>query len=308
MFKKLIAAILLMFSAANAATLSVCIIKTADIEALDKVVEGIVAQLGTERGDAVEVKIESCQGNAGLASQIALKNAKADVIVAVGTLATQVVCKLVESGKCKARVVFTAVTDPLAISPLIRDGKIGGISDYVPVKTQLEWMLNIYPGLKRLGTIYNPGEANSVASLNELQGEAEKLGLTLVVKSVQKTADVQQVAGAIVEKVDAVFINNDNTALSALPTIVKVCKEKKKPVCVSDTDEMKCGCAAACGPDQFKLGQQTGKQVLKVVEGETIGIEYPNEIERHINKKVLREIGLSPDEKVLQGADKVYED
>jgi putative ABC transport system substrate-binding protein len=307
MFKKVIATVLLMCAAVNAKPYSVCVIKAADIKALDAVVDGIDGWLRKR----ANIKVESCQGNAALASQIVSKNAEVDVIVTVGTLPTQVACKLAESGKCKAKIIFTAVTDPSQISALIRDGKVTGVSDHVSVKTQLEWIVLIQPKLKKIGIIYNAGEANSVASLDELKQEAKKFGIELVEKSIQKTSDIQQAANAIAQNVDAIFVNNDNTVLSGLPLIVKTCREHKIPVYVSDTDEMQCGCAAACGPDQYVLGYQTAKLIDAAVKGKNAkhsGFEAPKVIERHINIGALRNIGLSPTEQSLKEADQIIDD
>jgi putative ABC transport system substrate-binding protein len=287
---RVVAAICAVCVLVNAKTYTVCIIKVADIEALNSAVDGIKEGLA---GHA-DVKVFSCQNNAATAAQLVARNADADVIVTVGTMPTQVACKLSEKNEknpMRAKVVYLAVTNPGSASKLIADGEVHGVSDRVPVSEQLDWFEKIHlqyykRPLKRLGVVYNAGEANSVATIDELRVAARSRGIELVERAVQGGGGVLQAVYAILsDGVDAFYVGNDNTALSCLPIIVKCCG--RVPVYTSDVEEMKKGCAGACGPDQHALGRQTALVVIKTIKGEEVSSSGPATFERVLNRELL---------------------
>jgi putative ABC transport system substrate-binding protein len=149
--------------------------------------------------------------------------------------------------------------------------------------------------MKKLGFLYNPGEANSISLIKELEQICPKYGLELVKQVASKTGDVAQSMAALVSKSDAIFISNDSTALSAIPTIVKVATTAKIPVFVSDTDAVELGPIAALGPNQYEVGKQTGRMVLKVLKGidiNKIPIEFPKKTELYLNLKSAKIFGI----------------
>jgi putative ABC transport system substrate-binding protein len=85
-----------------------------------------------------------------------------------------------------------------------------------------------------------------------------------------QTSEVYQSAVKLSLLVDAIFISNDNMALSALKTIIKAANAQQIPVFVSDTDIVKDGALAALGPNQYEIGKQTARLIAKILEGEDI--------------------------------------
>lgn len=236
--------------------------------ALNSTVQGIKDVL-SKNGFAVEV--ESAQASPSLASQIASKFMAQNpaVIVGVGTVSAQSFVKYALQNKTK--LIFSSVTDPKDAFP--ESANIGGVSNFVPLEPQLELFKKLQPGLKRIGMLYNPGEANSISIVKKLKALCPKYDLTLVEQTINKTADVAQSVVQLAQGCDAIFISNDNTALSALKTITKL---SKVPVYVSDVDAVNLGAAAALGPDQYEIGRQTGEMILRVLKGEKLTTEFPN--------------------------------
>jgi putative ABC transport system substrate-binding protein len=225
------------------------------------------------------VHVESAQASPALASQIASKFMAQNltVVVGVGTVSAQSFVKYALQNKVK--LVFSSVTDPKGAFP--ESPNIGGVSNFVPLEPQLELFKKLQPGLNRLGILYNAGEANSISIVKKLKTIFPTYGLTLVEQTINKTADVAQSVVQLAERSDAIFISNDNTALSAMKTITKL---SKVPVYVSDIDAVSLGAVAALGPDQYEVGQQTGEMILRVLKGDKPTIELPNK-----TKKVIRQ-------------------
>jgi putative ABC transport system substrate-binding protein len=188
-------------------------------------------------------------------------------------------------------VVFTAVSDPLraklVTSLKAPKGHVTGVSDFVSPKPQFEFFKKLVPTLKTIGVVYNPGEDNSTVLNNLMEIEASKLGLKIVLASATKTGDVLVASRSLCGKVDAIFVNNDNTALSAFKSVVKAANECGIPAFVSDLDIVDQGARAALGPNQFELGRQTARMVdsiLKHPKAPLPSVEFPEKTEEFVRK------------------------
>ncbi len=84
-------------------------------------------------------------------------------------------------------VVFLNVTDPVAsgiVPRLTPTGRnVAGSTFLAPVATQLQ-LLHSYRPIAKLGSIYNPSEANSVAVINDLREQVKGVRMTLIERPV----------------------------------------------------------------------------------------------------------------------------
>jgi putative ABC transport system substrate-binding protein len=273
------------FAATEAKIKKVLISQVIEHPALDATTRGIIdglAQKGYKRDENLDIRIESAQGNAGLAAQIANKFAMQtpDVVVGVGTLAAQSFGKYTTQDKVK--LVFASVTDPSKISTK----NTTGMSNFVKLEPQLQLFKKLQPNLKRLGVLYNSGEGNSVSIVRQLEAICPQFDIILVKQSVPKAAEVPQAAKKLAADCDAIFISNDNTMLSAMQSIVKAAHAKHIPLYVSDTAAVPNGAVAALGPDQYSIGVETGMMIAKILDGQdiaTIPIKFPSKTDICIN-------------------------
>lgn len=280
--------------------------------ALNKTTQGIIAGLadkGYAQGVNLDLRTESAQANAALAAQIANKfvTQTPDIVVGVGTISAQSFIKYAVDGKVK--LVFSSVTDPvsasLAVTATQGNPNMTGVSNFVALQPQLELFKSIQPKLTKLGIIYNPGELNSVSLVLKLQEACQKMNIVLVQQAVTKTADVAQAAVKLSTQVDAIFISNDNTALSSLQSIIRAANQRKIPVYVSDTDAVADGAIAALGPNQFEVGKETGYMIANILGGANINsirIEYPDKTELYVNETAAKNFGLTIPSAILAQA------
>ncbi|MDR1267347.1 MAG: ABC transporter substrate-binding protein [Holosporales bacterium] len=273
-------------------SMRVKICKAVEHAALNSSAAGVadfLKQKGAEQGISYDVSVDTCQGNMALASQIMEKVAgeKVDVVVTIGTLPSQCAYRLAKKGKLKA-VVFVSVTNPDDVARALPHANVTGVSNFVPLEPQIELFKKIQPGIKTLGVLYNPGEPNSVAIVERLRPVCEKMGVVLKLQAIPRASDIPQATERLAKEADALFISNDNLALSAIPNIVALCSKRKVPVYVSDTDQVAHGCLASLGPNQYEIGRQAGKMVAQIAEGKspnTIPVEYAETRELHVNTK-----------------------
>lgn len=280
----------------------VCVNQFVAHPALDATTKGVIdglAQQGYTQGRNVEVRVESAQANSPLASQISMKfvSQGADVVVGVATVSAQSLSKYAKEQKTK--LVFSSVTDPLGaglVQSLEKPGdNTSGVSNFVALAPQLHLFQQIQPQLKRLGILYNPSEANSLSLIKQLQALCAQQGIVLVLQAAHRTSEVAPAATKLAAHVDAIFISNDNTALSALQAIINAGNKAKIPVYVSDTDAVALGALAALGPNQYNVGVQTGKMVARCLNGTNPGeipVEFPERTELYLNESAAEKIGL----------------
>jgi len=283
--------------------------------ALDATRAGIVDELSefAER-EGVEYRFffESAQGQTLISSQIAQKFAgmRPDVIVAIPTTAAQAAAAA--TSRNKVPVVFSSVTDPLKaglVKSIENPGRnITGVSNFIPAEPQIEFFKTVLPNLKSIGIVYNPSEVNSVELVNIFKESAKKYGIIVETAPAMLTTEVGLAASALTSKVDALFVTNDNTALSAFDSVEREGNKAGIPVFVSDVDVVERGALAAYGPNQYELGRQTAKMILKVINGNDpagIPVEFPDAAEIWINLDAAKKINLTLPQEVIQNADVV---
>ncbi len=134
--------------------------------ALDAVRDGVIKQLekdGFVKDKNIKIKYQSAQGNTGTAAQIARQfiGEKPDVIVAIATPSAQAMVAATKD----IPVVFSAITDPIA-AQLVKSAEpsntnVTGVSDVLELGPQIDLIKKVVPKVKKIGVVYNPGEANS---------------------------------------------------------------------------------------------------------------------------------------------------
>lgn len=279
--------------------------------ALDAVQENLKKEIerqGLVEGENIRYVIRNANGQVQLAANIATELASQDpaVIVAVTTPMAQAVAKI-----ARCPVVFAAVTDPVGAG-LVKsldqgDDTITGTSDAWPYEDQLKLIRRISPSARRLGVLYNPGEAASQYGIKQIRRFAPGLGFELVEGSVSSTGEVYPVAQNLAGRVDALFLSSDNTVIGGVAAAVKVAVEHKMPLYVGDSGTVEKGGMAAVSVGYSELGTETGKLLIRILNGErNIPTVVGRGSEVYVNKKAAEMMGVTIPEEVLQGATKVY--
>jgi putative tryptophan/tyrosine transport system substrate-binding protein len=291
---------------------NVIVFQIVDHEALNETRRGVEDYLRSCCSD-LHILNENAQGNISLASQIAKKiiNEEPLAVVAIGTVAAQSFLRNKETP-----VIFSSVTDPIKsglVKSIERPGSnFTGVSNMIDVETQLKLITDILPEAHYIGIIYNPSESNSVEILNQIKRSASKMQLNIIEAPINSSNDVFIATQSLIDqKIDAIFISNDNTALSSIKGIVKIATSAKMPVFCSDIDTVNSGVLAAVGPNQYKIGLQTGAIVEKIAinssEPQNIPVEFPKEIELKINLATAKKLGITIQEDLVRTASEVVE-
>ncbi|MCJ0766151.1 ABC transporter substrate-binding protein [Variovorax terrae] len=298
-----------------AADVRVSVTAIVDHPALDAARKGVTDELadaGFVNGKNLKLEYQSAQGNTATAAQIARKFAgdKPNVIVAVSTPSAQTALAATRD----IPIVFSAVTDPVA-AKLVKSwdatgGNVTGVSDLPSLEKHLAVVRQAMPASKRIGVIYSPGEANSVAAIAELKKLAAPAGITVVEAAAPRTVDVASAAQSLIGKVDVFYEPTDNNVTSAFEALAKVADQGKVPLISADPSVATRGAAIGVGTNYYDLGRQTGKLVVRILKGEApgkIASQVSTKLEMHVSKSAAQRQGLMLSEDFLKSATKVVD-
>lgn len=287
--------------------------------ALDATREGIIAGMkekGYVEGDNIEIDYQNSEGDMTLVASIAQKFVTdgKDLIISIATPNSQAAISAAEGTDIP--VVFSAVTDPVGAG-LISDWashpeeNVTGISDMIVVEDDIDLILEIVPSVKKIGTLYNAGESNSVFLTEQLKKACEARGIEVVERTVATSADVLTAAESLVGQVDAIWIGTDNTVVTGLEALIRVAEANDIPLFPSDEPSIERGGIAAYGFDYYDIGVQTGRMVARVLDAgkaNNIPVEKGAIISLSINTAAAERMGVTIPQALVDKAVVTYEE
>lgn len=282
--------------------------------ALNAVRFGLIESLkkhGFEEGKNLTVMYENAHGNMGVTAQIANKllSEPLDVAVAISTPSAQSLFFTAQRTHKQIPIIFTAVSDPIAakLEPGKHHYPITGVTDAAHLEGLLEVIGSMMPKLKILGLMYNPAEANSVATVTRLKKLLKEHGIEAHEVTVNNTNDVASATQSLIGKVDALYFPQDNTVVSAIESVVKVANRASPslpvilPIFTSDPILVKRGVLAAVGVDYWDIGRETGDIVVRILKGESahkIPVQNSSPLKTVINRELAEKLGLKVPQKL----------
>ena len=114
--------------------------------------------------------------------------------------------------------------------------------------------------IKALGQVYTGSEDNAMFQAKQVEKACSELGIEYVGTSIASSAEVKSATEAIIKRVDAIYVANDNTVVSALGGLAETAIANKVPVLSADTSSAKQNpIFIAWGFDWYFIGQETAK-------------------------------------------------
>jgi len=288
--------------------------------ALDATRDGIIdglADNGYVDGENIEIDYQNSELDMSVVTSIAQKfvSEDVDVIITIATPNSQAAISAAEGTEIP--VVFTAITDPVG-SQMVSDWdnhpdeNVTGVSDMISVADDVDLILQIVPGVKTIGTLYNAGESNSVFLTGKLLEACTALGIDVVEKTVSTSADVLTAAQSLVGQVDVVWVGTDNTVVTGLEALIGVCEDNDIPLFPSDEPSIERGGIACWGFDYYDIGYQTGEMVASMLDGDGSATNIPVEkgavITLSVNIAAAERMGVTIPQSVIDEAATVYEE
>ena len=309
--KKILSAVMaLSLAAATCVSLSGCGKKSAKYtvgicqlvqhEALDAATKGFKDVLKEKLGDDIEFDEQNAANDSATCATIANQfvSNKVDLIMANATPALQAAA----SATADIPVVATSITD-YATALEISDwtGKTGtnitGSSDLAPLKEQAEMIKELFPEAKKVGILYNSGEANSKYQATEVTKALKELGIEAKEYTSADSNDLAQVTTTACAEVDVLYIPTDNTMASNTGIVNNIAEPAKIPVVAGEVGICK-GCGVATlSIDYYSIGKKAGEMAYEIlVNGAKPGdmeIEYADELTKQYMASRCQTLGIT---------------
>lgn len=259
-------------------------------------------------GKDYEIKIRCAQGDIAALSGIydAAVTDGADIIVPVSTPSLQAALHRVHG----VPIVFSLVANPMAAGA----GKsytdhlpgVTGVAVMGPAAEMLDMIAKHYPQYKKLGTLFCPAEANSVALKEALEKLCAERGFTLECVAANSAGELPDAALSLMSRpIDAVMQISDNLSSAGFTAITKAARQAKKPLISLNSTTVPLGAAVAMGRDYHHAGEVTVDMIQQVIAGGDPGkipFQLPPNVVLTVSPSNAAAVGMSIPEALTKEA------
>lgn len=258
-----------------------------------------------------QIKTYNCEGQSNNTAQI-MQSLQRKNVACIIPVATPVAVSAMQAFDTTP-IVFSAVSDPVGAGLLTNltnpEGNITGCSDAIQVDLILDKALEITPNIKNIGFIYNPAETNSLTNKTKIETYCTSHNLTLKCSTISQASEMNDCASSLADKVDAVFITDDNTAASGITRLKEICREKKIPLYCGVESEVRDGGLFTYGINYSLLGQETAYMVRDILNGTAISNisvkVFDSNLKMYLNMDYVNVLNLTISNDILNSSDLV---
>lgn len=236
----------------------------------DGMLEGL-RQSGITAGKNLEVVHVDAQGEMIHIPAILQNydNSDVDVIMTISTPCLSGACSKVKNKP----VVFTCVSDPIAAGAGTSRTEhlpfLTGVGSFPQVEHHLDLMLKLVPGLRAVGTLYNPAEANSVREMSVAREVYKKRSIRLEEVALAGSSELLQAVQILAARdIQLLWVPADNTCIEGYEGAVKGARDAHLPLFTDICATLKRGGLACLGFSPRDAGIAAGKLAGRVLLGE----------------------------------------
>lgn len=231
-----------------------------------------LSRIGLVEGTDYSLKVFNAQGDVSTLNSIAdaIAGQQWDLIFTTSTPTIQVMANKVTN----TPIVFTNVGDPiragLGESFQKHPDNITGISTMSDFAGLVQLVKKTIPGLSTIGTIYTPGEINSLAYKEALEKAAQAEGIQLVAIAANTATEVSDAALSIASQGIQAFAQiSDNLTASCGASIIKVAYNTHIPYFAFIGNQVEQGAVAAVARDYYYAGVDAVSMAQEILQGKS---------------------------------------
>jgi ABC-type uncharacterized transport system substrate-binding protein len=266
---------------------------------------------GLVEGRDFDWKASNAQGD------ITVLNALADAAVAdkadlILTVSTQALQAAVQRAK-GIPITFTMVANPFSAGVAKSDQEhlpgVSGAYGSADAKAMMPLLREVLPRARTFGTLYSPGEVNSVFNHDELSAAVKGAGWTLISSGVNTSSEVPDAAQALCgQEIDGLCVTNSNLSGSCFPSLMQACRRSGKPVFGFLGSMSEQGAVLVLTRDYREMGRDSGAIAARIIRGEPVsGIPLRRSVKNRllVNLDAAKACGIQVPESMIRVADKV---
>ena len=256
-----------------------------------------------EAGIKADFDEKNANGEVTTANLIAsnYKADKKDLVFGIATPSAQALANNITD----IPVLFSAVTDP-AVAKILNKNVTGTSDKLENVGEQLDILLKLKPGVKKIGVLYNTSEQNSIVQVEEIKKQAQAKHLEVVVQGVTNFGELAQATKNLVASTDALYLPTDNLVVSSISLIASEAINAKKPVVPSENSSVELGALFTMGLDYYELGKRTGEMAIEILKGKPVSdipFETSKKMKLYVNEDTAKALGIDVKNPALANAE-----
>lgn len=200
--------------------------------------------------------------------------------------------------------VFNPVESELVTALAQPGGNLTGVQVGGATSKALGWLLLLFPETKTLFVPYQTENKGAAQSLHDLQTEAEKRHIHLLIAQAATQDELKNKMSAIPKEADAIWILNAPLVVGNLDLVTPAAIERRLPVATA-TGQYKNGVLLSYGQEHSRTGAQAGRLAGKILRG-TPPAELPVETCDYflgLNLQTAQAMGLEIPDEILRQAD-----
>ncbi|MGD1821738.1 MAG: ABC transporter substrate-binding protein [Pleomorphochaeta sp.] len=283
--------------------------------ALDAIEQGIM-DVFNEQGINSDFDLQNANAEISTGVSIAklFKDSNKDLVIGIATPTAQALAQVYKNDSTP--VQFSAITDPESAGLIDESAtNIFGVSDRNPIELQLDTFVSL-ANISKLGMIYSGNESNGVAIYERAKEYCDMNNIELIAVSISSSAEVKTAMLTIADRVDGIYIGNDNTVVSAIASVDQVCNTYDLPLFNSDTTSSEgTNFLMSFGLDYYKFGRISGEYAIEVlINGKTpseVGCIYLDDISQFnfiLNLDRAEELNIEISDELLAKVSTIVKD
>lgn len=253
---------------------SIGILQSDDLAEQDKMTAGVLAALegeGYSKG-RVKIDIAKAKGNDKKLEASAKKFARdrKDLIIAIGT----------DSAKAAAKVTKNIPVVGVGVMNFKKDKdfeghhNFTGMMDTPAILSQIR-MAGRCMSLKKLGILYNPGDAAASLQVEILRDVAAQKGLSLYEVAYQPDKAAEPQIQKLVGHITALYVPEDTDLLTHFDDIVKVMNGANISIIGEQSEMVRRGALISVSPSYYRMGFSGGRMAASLLKGDLIPEDIP---------------------------------
>ncbi len=287
-------------SGANKAKYTVGICQLVQHEALDAATKGFKAALKEKLGDDVAFDEQNASGESANCATIANQFVSSDVDLIMANATPALQAATAATGDIP--IVATSITDyATALEITDWSGTTGinvtGTADLAPLKDQAEMIKELFPDVKKVGIVYNSGEANSKYQADEITKYLKELGIETKEFTTADSNDIAAVVTAACAECEVLYVPTDNSMASSTEIVNNVAEPAGVPIVAGEAGICK-GCGVATlSIDYYSIGYKAGEMAYEILvngaDPAEMEIEYADDLTKQYVASRCETLGVT---------------
>jgi putative ABC transport system substrate-binding protein len=259
----------------------IAVVQPATHPSMDEITQGFIQTIEKESQNFYNFTVFNANNNVMLMrAQIEeVVQQQFDLVMTIGSKATQLAKEVTQKKKSSIPVVFTAVADPVEqdiIESCENSGnQLTGVIEELRFHEQLDLLLLVKSSVKHVLLVYNPSQVGLIKEAGVIEQILTAKNIMFSKAEVFHPNEVYQKISGLMSEVDVVLVLKDHTAVSALESIVKLCCLHGSTLMASDLDSPARGAALGFGVLERQFGVQGARCALEILESKKMPAQIP---------------------------------